>query len=688
MTTKVHQALHGYSEGHRQLASSLQLGPKDTKLLLVMSDVSGPGVTSEGTSYVTGYPLPEAGVYAIAKTWPALEMPRPGSVWTHTLFISFADLARLSEPSQIASYFKRPELEDSHAYGQPISIDFDEVRDDKKLDEDELAWLKQVLYALYGAPRERILARRLPSLDADRLVFKCWDQQWPRLRRTFRFCTLTSKDRSSEGATFDLQIASTGGLSSRTRLLGTLDVSDVVAFPSDEWLQGLVADIDRPNVTGLRDFLRLLGADILGGREEMRPLCQFHNVVNESLEEGAIDDAISFVSKVPSVAGSAFAKALVANAAMRHSRSLSEPAMRFLLGHVSLVDDALVVSTKEDLGRALWEGHPDLLFELLDGVSELRPLAFQIVEGIPVENLLRHWPVNQDAQNKILQIRPDVLAEPAFWAATEAWPRALNGLEAESRDRVASAMVQGIRDENLIVAATAAIGEFNTLQTLDALVTTGVNVECIEAWVRATCGSSSAIMKFLSESETPSACVLQHIADEMSPDAVPNAGGQDPWYLALSRLQQRKRALPLPLCVYGFVRALGRSSRNTEGLLQLTFEPVHDATRDSQLRDGDWRVIENCLPWVSADIRRNRCLHLRQAVASAYLGRYLWAGAFPWLVESDHLLQLVMIEVIEQWRGRRFLREAHESLRNRRDDLGLGRRQLIDRFLKTHERTR
>ncbi|MGP1684968.1 MAG: GAP1-N1 domain-containing protein, partial [Giesbergeria sp.] len=64
----VHQALHGYSEGHRQFACSAELTPNDARLVLVMSDASGSGVTAEGISYLTGYPLPESGLYALART--------------------------------------------------------------------------------------------------------------------------------------------------------------------------------------------------------------------------------------------------------------------------------------------------------------------------------------------------------------------------------------------------------------------------------------------------------------------------------------------------------------------------------------------------------------------------------------------------------------------------------------------
>ena len=109
MIIKVHQALHRYSDKHRQLACSARLAPQDAKLVLVMSDVSGSGVASEGSSYLTGYPLSEGGMYALARTWSAPEMPRPGCVWTHTLFIDFPDLAAIATPSRLAKLFARPD---------------------------------------------------------------------------------------------------------------------------------------------------------------------------------------------------------------------------------------------------------------------------------------------------------------------------------------------------------------------------------------------------------------------------------------------------------------------------------------------------------------------------------------------------------------------------------------------------
>ncbi|MBB6241980.1 hypothetical protein [Rhodanobacter sp. MP1X3] len=490
-----------------------------------------------------------------------------------------------------------------------------------------------------------------------------------------------------DSAIFDLQLVSTNGPIGRTRLPGTLDVSDIAVFPTDEWLSGLVADVDDPNVTGLRDLLRLLGTDILGGREVMRPLCQFRNILDRSPWEGALDDAISFITKDSSLGTSKLAKRHIADTALGHPRSISERAMRFLLDHLSLVDDKTLFRKKDALGHALWERHPALLFELLDGDSELQPFAYQIVGELPVDELVCRWPSDEETQERVLRLRQDVVTEPAFWSAIEVWPKALNGLGAELKSAAATAMVQGLENEQLIAAGMKAIGELASLKALEILVAASTPVKSARTWVRAACKNLSAVAMFLSESVMTSGFVLQSIAYELPTDAVPNASGQDPWVQALSRLRQSENALPVQLCAYGFRRALGRSSRSKEELFQLTFEQLHGAARNSELGEPDWELIENLLPWASADLRWDRCLRIRKALANAYVARHLWAGAFAWVAESEDLFQLVLKEVVDEWGGQRFLREVQASLRNKQDDFSKQRRRLIREFLKSTERS-
>ena len=62
---EVDQALFGYSEGHRQLASSVNLPSKDVYELSMRSDLSPGASLSETSIYISGFQLPVSRSYAL-----------------------------------------------------------------------------------------------------------------------------------------------------------------------------------------------------------------------------------------------------------------------------------------------------------------------------------------------------------------------------------------------------------------------------------------------------------------------------------------------------------------------------------------------------------------------------------------------------------------------------------------------
>ena len=119
----LHQTLHGYSDGHRLLQSSLDLDSSEKKSFVV--DVRH--VRSENGQWLRGIfhrvPDSKIQVLCIAKTWYANEMPRPGCVWTHTLLTEKTNLAIL-DLEILLSLFTRPGAVSSIlSYGRDVVID-------------------------------------------------------------------------------------------------------------------------------------------------------------------------------------------------------------------------------------------------------------------------------------------------------------------------------------------------------------------------------------------------------------------------------------------------------------------------------------------------------------------------------------------------------------------------------------
>lgn len=202
--TSIHQAVHGYRDGHRLLSCSTTLGSDAGRAMLVMSDMSGPSMQPGFDEYLTGYLLAGTEYFVFAKTWYAPEMQRPGCVWTHSLLVPRAEVASMSTAPLVAS-FRRPQVDGVDAAAtSPVVIDKDatvEGADDGFADRGLAATL---IGAVLGQFRPVIvLADTATQLEA--AFLRLWEDLWPAERTRFSFCTGALMPRANAGALLDLQ---------------------------------------------------------------------------------------------------------------------------------------------------------------------------------------------------------------------------------------------------------------------------------------------------------------------------------------------------------------------------------------------------------------------------------------------------------------------------------------------------
>lgn len=682
MIITVHQALHGYSDGHRQLACSTKLSPQDAKLVLVMSDVSGSGVASEGSSYLTGYPLSKGGMYALARTWSAPEMSRPGCVWTHTLFIDYPDLAAIGAPSRLAKLFVRPHSPAWSSYGVPGTVDMLDVDEgEPSLSLPEEDWLAAVLTGLYAFPSSRVVAKRDPGVSVDALTLRIWDQQWPRLRRSFRFCTFTTKDRSTPSASFDLQILPGNDVSSRARLPNTHEASSMSSAYQPDWLLTLLEDARRPDHRGLRGTLKRLGAEILGGREAMPIFCAFYRLTSGPVSPTRLHEAIEMVGERGPLSTSDVARAQIAEHVLSHVENADMMALEFLWEHLRYVEPARLQQRLAQVAAPLWRSSPGrLLTALRSAADEAAGWAAQVLKAVHIEELLAAWPDGDVPMPELLEARPDLVEVPAFWSVVDI--RGAHDLYGFSMsDTAAVALVRGMAREQGMRAAVQALGSLRVLDMVQLLSASNGSDGSELRWIAYCVDDTSAVAEFLSHVRAPSMPLLLEVARRMAPDSLPNQYGDDPWFTALLKLRVAEGTLPNRLAAYAFARALGRSSRSVGELLQMTFEQLHAAATSSTLAEEDWQLIEPKLSWVADDKRWNRAGRLRNAVANAYLDRNLWPRGFAWMASDNNTFVALMHEAEERWSGRRFLKTVEDSLEQEIDAPSRARRELIHRFL-------
>jgi len=264
---KLHQAIFGYDAGHNLLAASCPLSPESRRLLAVLTDTSGPWPASGFDHAITGTPLPDMPYYALFCTWLAPEMPRPGCVWSHVLLIELADLAALADLGELRNCFQKPAEITKKSGCEPLH--FVAKRDKVKPVAQSLKKVcEQFLIALYAAPKSHLVIPAPNSEIYESVVFDLWSQQWPRLRRSFRFSTGSFADRGRSGEAFDLQITPESNSRSWQRSDDNLLVetgkqsTDLVSVNDQNWKDIALDDLLAPDTKKLRLFLNTYGADV------------------------------------------------------------------------------------------------------------------------------------------------------------------------------------------------------------------------------------------------------------------------------------------------------------------------------------------------------------------------------------------------------------------------------------------
>lgn len=257
-TLKIEQALFGYSDGHRQLAASMQLSSTDAYELATRSDLASNARLGPGASYVGGFALKDSGAFAFIKTWPAPEMPRPGCVWSHALILPRKFLTGQVDLGVLKSLFRKP--------GSGASFDeFTHKIEVKRLIKSGLAdrrEVQRILSAYYaGRPLHYIEA---PGETFEEALLAVWSQQWPKLRADFQFRVVFGSSTAEDERGLVVRVGSFDSPNSLPQGVGD----------PKSWISAAADDATSPTITPLRRFLWRYGKDAQRPRTAFRPLVE------------------------------------------------------------------------------------------------------------------------------------------------------------------------------------------------------------------------------------------------------------------------------------------------------------------------------------------------------------------------------------------------------------------------------
>lgn len=622
---RLHQALYGYSDGHRLITSSMPIDGSVGRDLRSLTDMSFP---DHDASFITGRPLPEINAFTLVRSWPAGDDFRPGSVWSHVLLIDYVELGAVDDLSGLLDVFERPRLGPDaprsafDRYSHPIDWLASAARRDS---DGGSPFEHELLGRVYGA-EEPISVKANPTLELDALLLRLWSQQWPRLRRSFSFRT---RWKAGAAESFDVEIAA------RTRQTSIPDQQ-----PRSDWLDTLADDLRRPD-PAMRAFLRQYGAESTHGRTDMPRLIDVwsHLASAELVPEVARELSESF----PHASEMSKLKLALLGPATEGTSlwDVSEPirlALALRSGPASL--DFATLQVEHRLGE-LWIETPELAHDLLvtlpaeqAPIEVIRSLAGAMQSGSePIwQWLYRLASENQELVFKAFSVNPDLLYHPSAWGgesehlavivemllrsrseeASEIFLRLVDGGESRAAARLAEAQ-PSLWWAGLEAAADATIGP----------VSIDVLRDVIESIGPAAVGKPPS--KMLSNPEA-----LVALAAVVDPSTGMWRHASTKQWIKCAQLVQQNAWVELTSGIQNRVFATTLLSAERVGpdearakAWAAAFPSLHDALAVDTVDEISWHMVSQVLPLVNT---WDKCALLREGLLRS-LGRDEWTQA-------------------------------------------------------------
>ena len=680
---RIHQLLHGYDEGHRLLSGSIKPDKEASKTLLELSDLSGQGSLLKSYGYLTGYPLSTLGVYALAWTWPATELSRPGCVWTHSLLIDFEDLSLISD-IEFLELFCRPQSnalqkDYSNPFLIPIKHNSTSIMFSKKQsisnNSDELSITSNLVKEIYGYPDARVFMETPQDIAHARIALNIWKQQWPKLKRNFRFCTWSLSDRSRDGNIFDLQfIPAINHVSFNINDYGNIRLVDVglsCDLESVEWIKAVARDIlSNDSNTHFRAFLKRYGSEVHNARRAFKPLALSWMYLYEEPQMG-VEYAIKAITPISSEANLLSAQLLQIISTQSKHVDFSSDIYSFLLSSLDLPYEYFDHSSVKEISSFFWNTASEILFRIIcEKDIQTKSILFQLVKEAPVSMIIESCQSCPEALYKIIDINRDITKEPALWDA----PSPMPSIAAESviklhqaNSDVLDAMVQA----NNSNTPSIAINLFG-FQALSKAISTYSKSEMfgyqrLLDWLKAASHEPKYLLDAIACGDIKSLKILSNIASLIDYDTPSMSSDVDEWVSGLENSIDDLGQSKLELYSYLMLRALSTISPEPGKLISITFDFIHDHMCKSKYITGMAKTLLDKLPYVPFWKNWDRAYRLRSGVLRFFINNQLPPDQFLSVTRSECTFEQLVNLAKYELGGKAYLHDTYEWVCNNRD---------------------
>ena len=634
---KIDQMLYGYKSGHTLIASSLSDRLRGQEITDILSDAAGSG---EFLPYITGYPLPEDGYYALSKTWYAGEMDRPGCVWTHILLFPVGQMEYPYAYGKIAPLFRRPNNGvDIKNYAEPVIMDFSQAHRNGELIEGDDELYKYVIYT---------------NFLYDKHVFICDDDgrgyenalidialKLPQdFKRNFTFCTGSKSNRYYENDVMTYQIAS----EKNARMMARGRTGSIVFKGSKEsrekypvWANYLKSVFMHDEQDAVFEFGKIYGAS---SREDIKELSKIFYSAEGFINELDLNEYLENFDKITK--GAAYKEQTI-NEVLYEEDLFFEG--KFTLGSIlkALLEDIvgekekrrhrskLSVQKKERYAREIYSdstGQAKRLFQnyihnKLDDNG--RNLVDEIFKFLTPSDLDRLFKLDRSICSVLVRRKPLLASCPDIWRKDINYQMEILGsipreqITAKEKNHISKAVIENSY-ENIGNYAGAILGD-SLRKTIFERVkryldgkgnATKIDAHFLDCWLPIMIEDRVLYMQLL---EFPCDwAVLSSLMMLVNPYNIHDAREYMLWgklvRLNQSSLLESSRLIHAVFCLPIVLEEMDVFDNEIKEWL---FVSINSRLEKDELPYEDWYRMDSLLPQVSIEQSWDKCLRLRMA---------------------------------------------------------------------------
>lgn len=649
---EIHQCLYGYESGHRLLASSINLPHDVATTLLLLSDLAPGLMLPSNGGYWTGIPLPTAKVYALMYTWMAYEMPRPGCVWSHVLLIPFPEMARIQDLSILCQYISRPKLNSGFdMYNNSIILSPNFIKKINYSDIINSESIKKIINAIYNLSGKVKLESSLDDLDSS--IFRIWSQQWPRLRRSFSFRTLSAPNGiTSDKNRFDISIIKRPNNSSSNETIALFE-------KTSDWEKYAIDDAMSSTGKTFRKYLWRYGTDIISGRKSFKYISVLYLHTFERELKGEV--LFNFLKKIiyyfPS---NNEAKILKQDIISNGKYSFFPPINKLdlLIFYIlNNINDSLP-SLSDDIFYSIHLDWHDRKVEILSigemSVGNSNPLCIYFLNELLLEveknNFFSLTNNTPKLRKHLLFSKPSLMDNDEFiHLKISEQIDCINIIPFDDLTLAESILLRIINIDNYELVSTMYL-KFKELTT--ELVFLSFEYTCSnakkiisDAWIEIIDANPTSIIKgnFIPKSQSTIA-LYKYFSILKSSNLLFSIDIKD-WTLPLNSIIDNIEGKDrVELILYLFGLGLKKASKDCEVIFESFFEEIHDYFENSVLCDTQSEVFLDQLPYLGWFSNWDNCQRLRTAIVNTYVYNNLSTKSFMLLTKrKDIYLELISI---------------------------------------------